>query len=678
MSYIDDIFERGGAFDEHLETYEVRPGQIELARAFDRAIQAQRPLMAEGPTGVGKSFAYLVPAIYHSAVDKVGRSIIVTANIALQEQLVKKDLPFLEKVLPWHFTFGLAKGRNNYLCLHKREELAGNLSFDANGRPVGGPMPDDEVDDLREIWPWTLETDSGDKSDCDGDTSKTWWRLSSSQDDCLGTGCPFKKACWANIARRRAMGADVVVMNYHLRFVGNGAVTPEHAIMVCDEAHEVAAIARDFLGWTLSVNQINRIANWLRKNDDRALAGRLREVGAKAFMDIAEMMGKQAINRLYDPGWVDVDELVACLERVDKIAMDLAGAAKADIGTCLSEGDTAGAKRAKIDQARALKMGESALNLAYRFRVAADLGQEGWVVWTAQDFKRRRYTVEARPIEVADIIADMFYDTATHSVMLVSATMTSGGSFNYVREQIGVPEEAGELVAPSPFDLKEQGLLFVPREMSPPPSFGDRPSELAFQNDICYYSEELIKMCGGRCLLLFSSWKNLNFVHDYLSVKSDVCRDIMLLKQGERPRMKLVAQFREDETSVLMGVASFWTGVDIPGRSLTGLLIDKIPFGSPTDPINKAVDELLKSRGRNVFMERAVPEATIKLRQGSGRLIRTRSDVGVVVITDTRLLNTGYGEGIVGSLPEFRKVRTLEKAQDIVGGLLGHPAGGEI
>lgn len=669
MSYIDDIFERGGAFDEKLPNYEVRPGQIELARAFDRAIEAKRPLMAEGPTGVGKSFAYLVPAIYRSAVEKTGRAIVVTANIALQEQLVKKDLPFLKTVLPWPFTFGLAKGRNNYLCLHKRQEIAEKLAFDDDGLPTGGGglKSADELYELRDNWRWTFETDSGDKSDCPAGVSNIWWRLSSSQDDCLGNGCPHGKVCWANLARRRAMGSDVVVMNYHLRFVGEGAMTPEHAVMICDEAHETANIARDFLGWTLTVNQVNRIAHWLSRNtNNAALAGRLRDVAARFFMDIAEMMDRQLIHRLYDPDWADVTELVECLSRADKIAMEEAEIIKADMREAYGEEEL---KRLKTQKARAERIADNALTLAGRFDTATKLSKEDWVFWTTHDPKRKRYTVEARPVEVADIISDMFFPNASHSIMLISATMTSGGSFKYVRDQLGVPEEAGEIVAPSPFDLKEQGLLLVPTEMSPPPKYGDKQGELAFQNDICYYSEELIQMCGGRCLLLFSSWKNLNYVHNYLS-KSDSCRELTLLKQGERPRMKLVAEFKEDETSVLMGVASFWTGVDIPGRSLTGLLIDKIPFGSPSDPVNKAVDELLKSRGRNVFMERAVPEATIKLRQGAGRLIRTRSDIGIVVITDTRLLTTGYGDGIVASLPEFRKVRSLEKAQEFARDLM--------
>lgn len=622
----------------------------------------------------GKSFAYLVPSIYHSVVKKTGKAIIVTANIALQEQLVRKDLPFLKEVLPWTFTFGLAKGRNNYLCLSKRQEMEEKGTFDDDGLPtaIPGVKDDREIDELRGVWRWTFETSSGDKSDCPSGVSRVWWRLSSSHDDCLGNGCPRYTRCWANRARDRAMKSNVVVMNYHLRFIGGGAVTPEHAIMVCDEAHETAGIARDFLGWTLTVNQINRIATWLRKaswkNDEKgyaALSHHLRGLGDKLFSDVADLMGDKQIVRLYDPNWVDVGDIVPTLERVDKIAAGLAEELKAQIR---SAGDEKAFEKLKKRKARAERMGENALTLACRIDSAVELGLDGWVLWLAQDIEKKRYTIEARPIEVADIISKMFYPAASHSVMLISATMTSGGSFNYVRDQLGVPEEAGETVAPSPFDLREQGLLFVPEEMSPPPKWGDRDGELAFQNDICFYSEELIQMCGGRCLLLFSSWKNLNYVHNYLS-KLDL--GVRVLKQGEKPRMKLVQEFKDDETSVLMGVASFWTGVDVPGRALSGLLIDKIPFGSPSDPVNKAVDELLKSRGKNVFMERAVPEATIKLRQGAGRLIRTRSDIGIVVITDTRLLTTGYGDGIVGSLPEFKKVRSLERAQEFAEELMG-------
>lgn len=668
MSYIDDIFDRGGVLGKQLEAYEVRPGQIELARAFDRAIRDQRPLVAEGPTGVGKSFAYLVPSIYHSAVKRTGRAIIVTANIALQEQLVHKDLPLLESVLPWSFTFGLAKGRSNYLCLFKRQEMEEQGAFDNKGLPISipGKLTAEEIDELRGVWRWTFETDSGDKSDCPSGVANIWWRLSSTQDDCLGRSCPYSESCWANATRRQAMRANVVVMNYHLRFTGGGAMTPEHAIMVCDEAHETASIARDLLGWTLTVNQFNRVAHWLRKasgkNDEKgfaALSNRLRSLSNRLFYDVADRMGNEQTVRLYDPDWIEADELVNTLKRVDRIASDLVEEIKADMRSAVGNEELF--ERMRNDKARAERMGVSALTLVSRVDRIINLeGSENWVFWLAQDLKRKRYSIEARPIEVADVISKMFYPTAKDSVMLVSATMTTGGSFNYIREQLGVPEEAGETIAPSPFDLREQGLLFVPTKMSPPPKWGDRDGELAFQNDVCFYSEELIRMCGGRCLLLFSSWKNLSYVHRYLS-KADI--GVRLLKQGERPRMKLIQDFKRDETSVLMGVASFWTGVDVPGRALSGLLIDKIPFGSPSDPVSKAVDELLISRGKNVFMERAVPEATIKLRQGAGRLIRTRSDIGIVVVTDTRLLTTGYGDGIVGSLPDFKRVRKLESAQ---------------
>lgn len=686
MTYIDEVFGHGGVLDEHLDNYEVRPGQIELARALDRAIEARRPLVAEGPTGSGKGISYLVPSIYHSAVNHIGRVVIVTANIALQGQLVQKDLPFLREALPWPFTFGLAKGRSNYICAYAYQKLIERLSFNSKGGLLphsgqelnldhgGRLLPESkqrfrpaQLEQIRLLLPWVSETGTGDKSDLEFDASEAWHFFSSSSDNCLGQSCPFAEPCLANRARKRAMSADVVVMNYHLRFVGRGVMTPEHAILVCDEAHKTASIARDFFGWTLTVNRINWIASWLREHKEASFANRLWSTGSSFFLHIAEMLDEQSTLRLYNAGWAVVDELVDCLKLADKIASEFVEEAQASLSHYMAEDRR---EQLKIESARAEKIAENALMLAFQCRAAVDLSLEGWVFWLAQERKHQRYTVEARPIEVADTISDILFPAATHSVMLISATMTSGGNFNFVRGELSVPEEAEEIVAPSPFDLREQGLLLIPREMSPPPTYGDRQSELAFQNDVCFYSDELIKMCGGRALLLFSSWKNLNYVHDYLS-ESSACKGLTLLKQGEKPRMRLLAEFKEDETSVLLGVDSFWTGVDIPGRSLTGLLIDKIPFGSPSDPVNKAIAELLQSLGRSVFLERVMPEATIKLRQGSGRLIRTRSDVGIVFILDTRLLITGYGDTIVSSLPGFIKVRSLEKAQLLAERLLG-------
>jgi len=636
MTTIEDIFGEEGVFAQHFSNYEIRPGQIELARAIHSSVEEERFLVAEGPTGIGKSFAYLVPAILSVDSKKVSKVIVATANIALQEQLIEKDLPTLDRIMPIEFTYGLLKGRNNYLCTRKF------LDFRSKQQTDYTTMKED-----RDILAWADRTETGDKSELSFEYKK-WRRISSGQGECLGGKCPHKGGCFANVARIKAISKNIIVCNYHVLLKAR-LLIPEHQLLICDEAHDLEDVARSALGWQLSSWTFRNIADWVRPHQGMQsnLSRRIIDASDRLFEEIKEIIGRWENFRLEQAGWADITTLTELLTRASTVAARVANSTDNE-----------------VLEAQAEAIGEligEAINHLYQ---AKDVANEDWVYWLSKDKgPPERFFVHGAPILVNEILPGVLY-SGVNSALFISATMTSGSSFEFIRDQLGIPMDAGELIAPSPFDLKEQGIIVVPRDM-PPPDTRDQSSAEDFYDAVAGYALELIHLCGGKTLLLFTSWRSLNYVYDQLMKAKLPYR---ILKQGHAPRMKLLEEFKRDVNSVLLGVASFWQGVDVPGEALTGLLIDKIPFPVPTDPIQDAIGDYIERNGGSPFFKRAVPHATIALSQGIGRLIRTKEDRGVVVITDNRLITKNYGGAIIRALPHLKKVRSFEKAEGFLNG----------
>lgn len=591
----------------------------------------------------GKSYAYLIPATYHAskwredkesknedAVVGSSRVVVATANISLQEQLVNKDLPALQAVLPWDFTYALLKGRSNYLCLSK--VISGELLN----------APGSGSDAVHKLLGWSDTTVTGDKSELDFDPGPAWGYCSSTSDECPGSRCAHSVLCHANRARNHAMAQDVIVTNYHVLLLSQRLMT-NYRVLVCDEAHNLAQIARSALGWDISLGSFKAVARWIQRgNSDEEQAGvALWEYAEELMEAVKNSLGKGRTTRLYDWNQVGYKTkgLLAAISKCHGIA---------DIRE-----NAAGAAGKTKEQTRAMMMGKRLSNLYIRLETISTSAFGGWVYWT-QDHKSRGPMLSAAPVELDTILPDIIFDNA-QSVLLTSATMTSNRSFDFIRAELGL-EDAYEMIAASPFDLKKQGVIVVPRDMPPPPSGRDREGELEWLNAVTARAIELIEMCQGRTLLLFTSWKTLNYVASNLHVQYPV------LKQGDMPTTKLVELFKRDVDSVLLGVASLWEGVDVPGEALTGLLIDKIPFPVPVDPIVEAASELVEKRGGNSFFDFSLPKATISLCQGIGRLIRSTTDRGVVVITDRRLIDKRYGEKMIRSLPPFWKTQNMRDA----------------
>ncbi|MCG8417268.1 MAG: ATP-dependent DNA helicase [Proteobacteria bacterium] len=627
MSYIDDVFGAAGLFARRFPDYEPRPGQIALARAIDDAFTANDHLLAEGPTGTGKGIAYAVPAMYHVATHQ-RRVLIVTANIALQEQLVTKDLPQLETIVPWQVSYALLKGKNNYLCLDR-----------SNAELTQPTLKDfDDPDDVhRAIRQWATQTTTGDRSELPVHPSPALWRrFSVSSKDCKADDCAYRDDCFAYAARERAEDADILVTNYHMLFVhiqvrertGMDLVLPSFDLLVCDEAHKAADIARDFFGYGISKRAIRWVGRQLNRLGESALLFQLNEA-ANGFYAALEALHDDRRRRLRKPDLADWRPLTDALKQTSW-AYKRAMASEAHDG-----------RRAML---RRLWM--RAQVLAEHIESAMCLSQANMVTYLATIDDE--LTLCTKAVQVADRLQAGLFAAAT-SVVMTSATLSSHGQFTYIASELGLVQP-NAIAVESPFDFARQALFVVPQDM-PAPTADDYPQAVA------QAIREIIDLADGRTLALFTSYKNLDACHAELAEVP-----YRVLKQGEAPRTLLVEEFRRDTRSVLLGTESFWSGVDVPGPSLSCVVIDRLPFPSPDDPVIDALSE----RNAQWFHSHSLPRAVIAFRQGVGRLIRSATDRGVVVLLDHRIVTKRYGTAFLRSLPPMLRSRRMENVRNFL------------
>lgn len=627
--YISQIFDAGGLLEQQLEGYEVRPGQIQLARAIDQAMCDGGHCLAEGPCGTGKSMAYGIPAIAHAASNGI-KTVIATANINLQEQLFFKDLPFLKSVLPWNFKFALLKGRNNYYCSEKEfaSHAAGTLKR----------LPQKLQGQMNKILNWAQQTKDGDKSELPFDPDpQVWNKVAVTGEDCKGEACSYRDVCFFERAKKEAMRAQIVVTNYHMLFGhisvrkttgGANLVLPRYDFLILDEGHEMAEIARDFFGFSLSFFGIRDMARWCKTVGQQQLEGKLLKTG-REFFDMVRVVGssKSYRIRLRAAGWDKGKHRAICA-----LLGELQDAAKAWRDSDYGEQE-------RKEAGHTHKM---ASKFRVRLKEACGLSDPNKAYWI--DVSRAgNAMIKAKPVNVAEQLKEEIWD-ATRTVILTSATLTTGGNFKFLRGETGVPTNVKEIVADSPFDYAKQCLFVVPNTMPPPKDPG-------FPGAVADAMGEIIEACRGRALCLFTSKKNMREVHSLLLL-STATRPYKLLLQGDGlGRAELYKKFKDDVESCLFGVASFWTGVDVPGEALTALVIDKLPFPNMSDPLVNAISE----RDKKSFWNYSVPKAIITLRQGIGRLIRRKDDYGVVAVLDSRLLGgSKYGGQFLSSLPPMR------------------------
>jgi ATP-dependent DNA helicase DinG len=590
---------------------EARPGQVQMAEAVAHAIVSGRPLVVQAGTGTGKSLAYLVPAVLS------GKKVVVaTATKALQDQLASKDLPFLEEHLQQSFSWAVLKGRSNYICLQRvREAMAGG---DQLVLEDVAPAVRQEV---RRLASWTGETPTGDQAELDWSPSSNAWRaVSVTSEECPGaTRCPLGEQCFAELARKRAAAADVVVVNLHLygaHVASDRAVLPDHDVLVVDEAHQLEDIISDVAGLTFSSGRFVALARTIRTVlADEALVANVASAGSALAAAFAPHVGR----RLPRPLPTDLaDALVAARARLEAVA----GALRA-IDTEVGE---ANQRKLRAQKATGTITADIDAALAYPASLVA------WVEGPDHDAR-----LVLAHIDVAPVLKAGVWDHTT--AILTSATIP-----NRLPERLGLAvDKTTVLDVGSPFDYAHHGLLYCAAHLPD-------PRHASYQAQLHDELEALIRAAGGRTLALFTSWRAMQAAADALRPRLPY----RVYDQKELPKTALVRAFAEDESSCLFATAGLFQGIDVPGATLSLVTIDRLPFPRPDDPLLEARRELA---GRDAFRIVDVPRASTLLAQAAGRLIRSASDRGVVAVLDKRLATAPYRWDIVNALPPMKRTK---------------------
>ncbi|BBZ43019.1 ATP-dependent DNA helicase [Mycobacterium parmense] len=634
-----------------------RSGQLQMAAAVERAFETGEHLVVQAGTGTGKSLAYLVPAIVH-ALNTESPVVVSTATIALQRQLVDRDLPrlidALADALPRRPRFALLKGRRNYLCLNKihnggddegvdgrpQEELFDPLAATALGR------------DVQRLTAWAATTDSGDRDDLKpGVPERSWSQVSVSARECLGVArCPFGTECFAERARGLAGRADVVVTNHALLAidaVAESAVLPEHELLVVDEAHELVDRVTSVATAELSAAGLGVAARRLGRLVNPELTERLEAATANFAAAIHDAT----------PGRIDRldDEMATCLT----LLRDAASAARSAIGTTSDASPPASAAAARAEAVAALgEIADTASRVLTSF--GPPIPDRTDVVWLDHEDNRGalRPVLRVAPLSVAGLLRDKVFSRST--TVLTSATLAIGGSFDAMAAAWGLtPADSGAgpcwsgVDVGSPFQHAKAGILYIAAHLPPPGRDGTGSAEQLTE------IAELITAAGGRTLGLFSSMRAARAAADAMRERLPT----PVLCQGDDSTSALVERFSAEAETSLFGTLSLWQGVDVPGPSLSLVLIDRIPFPRPDDPLLGARQRAVAARGGNGFMAVAASHAALLLAQGSGRLLRSVTDRGVVAVLDSRMVTAGYGSYLRASLPPYWQTTSAEQVR---------------
>jgi ATP-dependent DNA helicase DinG len=640
MKLIDDAFATDGPIARNLAGFEARAGQLQMARLIQRGFLENVHTIVEAGTGVGKSLAYLVPALRAGA-----RVVVSTGTIALQEQLVRKDIPLVTKALGIEARVVLLKGRNHYLCKAKFEKESG-------ARLIAPSLA------LERLWAWAERTETGDRAELDfTPRADDWETLDADADDCVGEYCHRFSDCHFFARRDAARFADVVVVNHALFFLdlaSGGALLPAYDFVVLDEAHQAEKYATAALTATLSPVSVNRMMRKLHRTyaipasyDAELDEGmrRLQQTLARVPGDKYPLAANEGVFDVLPvlresfyalENWLHGNWQSALRKPTDN---DSEKERRRDLAL-----RSVAAHVATVDRI------EHAAQQAAHGAVPAD--EIDAVAWVERGEGDARYEVNAAPFQVADFLRATLFER-TRSVVLTSATISAGGSFDFLKRSLGV-DDAQQLVAPSPFDYAKQARLYVA-----PPKLN--PKAVDFARRAAPLIEEILDRSGGRAFVLFTSYARLREVHALLRDRIPFPTKV----QGDLPRTALLDWFRASKNAVLFATGTFWEGIDVVGDALSCVIIDRLPFPSPAEPLVAARIAALEAKGRSGFEHYMIPSAIVRLKQGFGRLIRSTTDRGVVALLDGRATSMRYGATIVGALPPATRIDDLAALDDL-------------
>jgi ATP-dependent DNA helicase DinG len=660
---LHQFFGPGGVLSRTHPAYEFRRGQLQMAQAVEQALEEKRHLIVEAGTGTGKTLAYLVPVIRSGK-----RVIISTGTKNLQEQLFYKDVPFLEQALCGSADTRLSvcymKGRNNYLC---RKKL-----YDLTDQPVLTGL--DEIEQYRAISAWEKNTATGDRAELAElpEASLLWHKLDARSDACTGQKCSEFERCFITEMRRRAMESDIIIVNHHLFFAdlaiklqADGApdagILPEVGTVIFDEAHELEDVAGNYFGISVSSLRVEELVRDVEQAMQQhkmmsasvsGAIGSLRERSQLFFSLLPSGDGRFAFEGRREFLEENGDEFVGLNQSLTRLVGELEGLQQKpeEIFNFVRR-----AQEIQVQLQFALESEDRNTVFWIERRGGFSPRRHGGAEKAREGFKGRQHVfLQATPIDVGPILRECLWAKLDCAV-LTSATLAVGGGFDYIRQRLGF-EHAREVVLPSHFDYESQAVLYVPPDLPDPrtPQFTAKATEQI---------RKLLEITRGRAFVLFTSYAQMNDIHQRLLGEIE----FPLLRQGDAPKSALLEEFRLTPNAVLFATSSFWQGVDVQGEQLSCVIIDRLPFAVPTDPVVAARVRAIDADGGNAFFQYQVPSAVITLKQGFGRLIRSLHDRGLLVLLDNRILKKQYGRTFVDSLPNYKKTTDMRVVEEFFG-----------